>query len=455
MKSINFNQFNQNQVFRLALVLHILVPFFSTGFHHPDEYYYALDFAFSKLEMMSVFVPTWEHIEQIRPWSLPGIFYVLGLFLKALSIESPFIHALFFRLLSSITALYATTIFIREVKRRYASFEWKHLSWMMYLSFPILLFHARTSSENWSATFFLLALAFHFEGKKPALVGCLISLTFFLRFQLGFALLPFVLLRKFDWRFYLWLTLGFVTTSGFMIALDFWGYGEWTLSPYHYFRVNILEDKVNTFGTHPWYFYAYKTLTQMLPFWGAATLYAFTLSIKKFNQEKIYKEVLLLLGLFLLIHHLIGHKELRFIYLAFPLLLLPLALLMESWPKKVVKIFIWGNMLSLPFLFLPLYKPLMVYKYLYDRREEIQEVSYLSHHYPFELKAFMSQQLKVVSYEAKPKQYILTQGYKELDKIKMERNCQHLISTYPKFLIEKNPLGLLKRSSIWVLHFCD
>ncbi len=443
-------------VFLFGLGLHLILPFFSKGFHHPDEYYYSLDFTFDKLGLIFNYVPTWEYNEQIRSWALPSILYCFGFVFKLFGLSDPFVYALLFRLLSSLFAFYATLYFIKVMKERFPTDDFRYLPHLLLLSYPVLFMHLRTSSENWSASLYLLTLAFFYQKKSDYLLGIMICATFFFRFQLGFALLPFIFIAKFEWAKILKWTCGFLFCFLLMVIIDRWGYSEWTLTAYHYFRVNIVEDKVNSFGTHPFYFYLLQTILQLAPLWGVGVVYALVKSIRHFRSDKLARDFILLLFPFLLIHHLIGHKELRFIYLALPILLTLFSRFLVAWKEKWRVYFLLINLVSLLGILVPPYKPLLVYRYLYEHKDEIKELAYLSNHYPLELKAFVSPELKVAKFEENfGTQYVLTQGFKEREIIQSSRNCQPLSSSYPLWLIEMNPLGLLKRSSIWILHRCD
>ncbi len=54
------------QLILIALLLHTIVPFFSSGFLHPDEQYYVLDFTFEKLNMIVNYQKSWEYLAAFR-----------------------------------------------------------------------------------------------------------------------------------------------------------------------------------------------------------------------------------------------------------------------------------------------------------------------------------------------------------------------------------------------------
>ncbi|MBT3236006.1 MAG: hypothetical protein HN353_08650 [Bdellovibrionales bacterium] len=447
---------NQSFFFYVALFFHIVVPIFSVGFLHPDEQYYVLDFAFDKLGLIENYSKTWEYQAAIRPWLLPGIFYSAGAILKFLGTSNPFVMSLAFRLLSSLFAFVSHFCLLKEIQKKYYDTPFKNLFWMFFLSWPILLMHARTSSENWSSSFFFLSLSLLINKKNDLWAGTMAALAFFSRFQIGILLLPFLLLyNKSEPKRLFSLSIGFLFTAIFMVAIDYWGYQELTLTPYNYLVVNIIDGKVNTFGTNSSFYYLYKALTKLLPFWGLASVFALLLSLKRVKTETVYRDGLILLLPFLIVHHLIGHKELRFIYIVFPLSLILLARVMDEWKAVYVKFFMISNFLVFPVLFIPAYKPLLIYNYIYSHQTEIKKIYYFSDVNPLGIKSLLPKGIKILQYSNKEKpEFVLAQNYQQLDLVRNSLNCKHLISTYPYSLIKSNPFGLLSRSNIWSIFSC-
>src|SRR5262249_18445516 len=131
--------------------------------------------------------------------------------------------------------------------------------------------HARTSSENWAGSFFFLGLAllesqtfWSTSGSRAVALGAGLvwGVAFQCRYQIAFAL--FGAVAWYAWRGYLgpcFILRWFPVVGGFALATavgavaDRWGYGEWTLTPWHYFAVNILQSKASEWGVSPWWDY--------------------------------------------------------------------------------------------------------------------------------------------------------------------------------------------------------
>jgi phosphatidylinositol glycan class B len=93
-------------------------------------------------------------------------------------------------------------------------------------------------------------------------------------------------------------------------ALDCWGYGQWTLAPWNYFQVNILDHKADQFGTAPvwWYFYLMNEglLAPITLLWTAAMLITWMRQPRHIVTWATLP--------FFAVHSIVAHKELRFLF---------------------------------------------------------------------------------------------------------------------------------------------
>ncbi|OFZ22340.1 MAG: hypothetical protein A2202_03030 [Bdellovibrionales bacterium RIFOXYA1_FULL_36_14] len=442
------------QFILIALLLHTIVPFFSSGFLHPDEQYYVLDFTFEKLNMIVNYQKSWEYLAGIRSFTLPMLFYCVAWPLQALGIDNPHTLSLIFRTLSSLFAFGCQLYFYHQVIKRYFFKNPPQLFWMLFLAWPLLLMHARTNSENWSTSFFLLALGLLLHEQNKYKAGMFLATAFFIRFQTGFLLLPLFYFFRHNLKGLLKIGTGFLLLSLIFIYLDSSQYQKLVITPLNYLKVNIFEDKVNSFGTNSVFFYAYKTLTKLLPFWGIALISGLLWALKNFPKASIYKDFLILIIPFLIIHHLIGHKELRFLYPLLPFFIFIFAKLIEDYKKPFFTTFMISNFLAYPILFVPLYKPIGIYQYIYN--QNIQSIHTLSEQNPFEIKALLPPHIHIEQYRKdQTVRYLFAQNYSEYNSAKALENCIPQKSTYPLWLIENNPYGLLTKSNIWVIFKCD
>jgi phosphatidylinositol glycan class B len=97
---------------------------------------------------------------------------------------------------------------------------------------------------------------------------------------------------------------------GVGIVIDRWFYGEWTLTVWNYFTENILHGKANAFGTEPWYTYVSEALVRLVPPFSLVFILAPIILIFMDRRNALGWVILP----FILVHSMIGHKEIRFLF---------------------------------------------------------------------------------------------------------------------------------------------
>lgn len=442
-----------NPVIALSLALHLIVPFFSYGFFNPDEQYYTIEFMMLKMGTLDQLTFPWEYNAQIRPFSLPFFFYTIASFLRLLGIEDVFTISTVIRVISSLVGFLSTFLFLKAWKKKYPID--KYLEWVLYLAWPIILMHARTNSENWSTSFFFLGISLILGGRKNLLSGIILGLSFFFRFQLGFLILPVYWFLRKDFKGLGLVTLGIFISCVLMVVVDFWGYGEWTLTPYNYILVNLIQDKVSEFGVSPWWFYFYQGLVKLLPFWGLVIIGSMFWGFK--SRSKEFKEILIWILPFLMVHILIGHKELRFIYPILPFCMILAARFIGELKVSWQKVLIWGNILALPILFIPQHKRIVHLKYLY-KNSDIKTVYFTHGGRPFHEKSLIRKDLNILpfrEYMGERFFYALTPNHKDFRDLSKKFACKIEIEIYPEWIQKFNIGGWVERSSSLVLGYCQ
>lgn len=462
----------------ISAILGIIVCYFSQGFHHPDEHY-------STIELMSFFKTGtphplfgWDVLLHIRSTIQPGFYLVIEKFFNLLTISNPFFISYFFRLASfalSTAALFSfchSRDFFSNIKNDEESqsmFLFALLCWFVPYYF------ARTSSENMSLGFFLLAASLLVRYRLIYISGFLFSLSFATRFQMAIPIgMTFIWLfihnRNLILRKGFLLLLGLASGILFMYLVDSYLYQEWTFTPWNYFRENILKSRVNEFGVHPWYFYLTKSVEKGAGPVGLVLLFTYLFSIYK--KPRSY--LVLITVPFWLIHNLIGHKEVRFlqfIYILTPLMLFDLRQYWFPYLKNafVRKLFI-PLLLVINVLFLvqvilsPAYKPILAYNHLYNHQD--QGVIYTpiwENHPPLNLmmKYFVKEGVELIPenlsilMEVKNRPLtVLTSTFYEYE-LFQQKGCSLSYSTYPQWLLDLNPFSFRKRSALWSLWQCN
>lgn len=441
------------------IFVQIIVSYFSIGFLHPDEQYYALDFTFYKLGLLQEFTPSWEYQEQIRPWSLPFFFFLISTPLKIFNITNPFIYSEYIRIVSSAISMSIYYFSLKWIINKLSEKISSKAMLFCLSSWPILYMNARTSSDNLSTSIFIGATVILFSHKTNFHLiasSALMVFAFYLRFQTALLIVPVLFLyfienkniRQFS--IYSFISL---MTIGLFHLIDYWGYGEFSFTPWNYLKVNLIEKKVNNFGIEPvWYYFA-KAITKLPILWGIGTVFIFSYLLKNY-KEQTHKRILLIVLPFLIIHHLIGHKELRFIFPVF-VLLIPFLFIYTFKYKKLYSFIFYTNLISILFILKPAYSPMKFYKELYNLNN-VKKIYYLTETNPLELKSYLRTDLKVLKLDKNSGTQpftLITQNKKEYH-LAQDLNCHPHFLSYPEFFIKNDWFKIASRSNIWGIFTC-
>ncbi len=317
-------------IFLAALVLYTVAAWFSSGFLHGDEHYQIIEFAAYKLGTVSVEGLAWEYEAMIRPGLQPLIAYAFISLMNILSIPDPYFQAFVLRLVTAFLALYSIRYFTNTIREMISPEFWKVFLFLSYFLWFIPFVNVRFSSETWSGIMFLNALSLVLSSKERAnrfyLIGGLLGLSFLFRYQNAF-----LAMGLFFWLIFIGKEklANLVKLAGAVIFLvligvgiDFWLYDKLTLSAWNYFYVNLVEDVASGFGTERWWNYFYSIFRFSFFPIGIPIIFALFIFIYK-QPKSIFTWCILP---FFIIHSIIPHKELRFL---FPVInLVPLMLVM-------------------------------------------------------------------------------------------------------------------------------
>ncbi len=309
-----------------AIIIHLLAAWFSVGHYHDDEYAQILNFATSKIGMDMQSELMWEFKAGVRSGFQPFIAFVLSKATSYAGIDSHFVLAFIYRLISAAISLIATVVFIQSIANDINSkkaFKWT--AFFLLFSWILIFTNVRFSSEGWACSFFLLALGLY-RYPSPAsiqrflLVGFFFGLAFLARYQVGFMLLGFGL-----WMLFINkqkpLNIFFILFAGCFALLlgagfDSWLYGEQTVSSLNYFKFHLSGlsgGGISAALPEPWWFYIYYSAVQLIP---PLTL-LLPIAIAAFWLFFPRHPVTWLTVPFVLFHSYFGHKEMRYL---FPLL---------------------------------------------------------------------------------------------------------------------------------------
>ena len=461
---------NDKSLFLLSLIMTVVGSYLSYGFLHPDEQYYAIDFAAHKAGLLGD-ITTWEYQTKLRPWLLPAIFTPFLMLFKSLDF-SPFTMAWLLRLISGVFSWWALVRLNKKLKDQFpGSISYNIFIFFTHFSFFCFFMQLRTNSENWSTAFLVFAFSLLLR-KAPflndfILGGLFLGIAFSIRHQTGFIALGFglwlLLIKQVGIKnWFVFLVPSILAGVGLGIAADCWGYGEITFTPYNYIYQNLILDKISQFGASPFYSYFVWIFKDLTPFWAMVILIGFFRLVFFESGSWVVWSTLP----FFLVHLFIGHKELRFLYPIAPFLLYAGAqffperkLNLEPVRRYFYKTTVYVNLALLLFVFVkPAYTPLGMYKYLYNNFKEDTAVHVFKntqgHHPQLEMLFYKRKNLSLlVETGMVNKGLYFTTRHSDLDHFVGSR-CDKLYSTYPEWLFQFNYLGWLNRSSIWILSKC-
>ncbi len=363
----------------LSFVVFLVAAFFSVGYHHFDEHFQILELAYFKLGFVPRENLPWEYAYQMRPAVQPFMVIILYKLLAFFTTPNPFFISTILRVLSALFTFFTVKALFEVSLKNFKSK--KQVKWYLLFTFFLWFqFYAgvRFSSENWSANLFIWSYILYFRNQKHnftsyLIIGLLVGLAFIFRFQTAFLSLGFLAWMFFIDRKKIMAFLGILLGGLSMLvvgyAIDSWYYGESVMSFWNYFQQNILEDKVSGFEIHPWWYYITEFVIKAIPPISILFLLAIVFFLYKQRKHAISWIILP----FILVHTIIGHKEVRFLYPIIGFLPIILFLVLEDlevkkWLKVVLK---WSFILNLVFVGIVSFRPadaqIPLYKVLYDQ----------------------------------------------------------------------------------------
>ncbi len=313
----------------IAIVMYVLAAWFSVGHYHDDEYAQILNFATSKIgaDMQSELM--WEFAAGIRSGFQPYMAFLIAKATSMFGVDSPFILAFIYRLLSAAISLVATLVFITAIEKDVRSakvFKWT--VFFLLFCWIFIFTNIRFSSEGWSTSFFLLGLGLYLYPtpvtiKRYLAVGFFLGLAFLARYQVGFMLfglgLWMVFVQKISLKhlFYILLAGVFVLVLG--AGFDWWLYGKPTVSSWLYFKwhydgLTSESGGISKLVHEPWWFYIHYAAVQLLP---PLTL-LLPIAIVAFWILFPANPITWLTIPFVFFHTYFGHKEMRYLFPVLP-----------------------------------------------------------------------------------------------------------------------------------------
>lgn len=363
----------------IATIIVVITAWFSEGYHHPDEHFQILEFANLKLGRTSPYNMPWEWAREMRPGLQPMLTVGYLRAVEAAGLTNPFQQVFLLRLLTGLLSLALLWRWYRVLHPELGDYFGKMAAFLWCM--PYL--GVRYSSECWSALCFgagLLLVYGPVNARRLLLSGFLMGLSFQFRYQIAFAIAGlFVWLfwvKKTEWKNLLLWVAG--TVPAFVIGLLADGalYGKWLFPAWNYLKINIFEGAAATFGVEPFWWYFPEFLMKIFHPVGIALL---VLAYFGFQKTKMNPWIWAMIP-FVLVHCLIGHKEMRFLFPAVTALLVMAAAgwerLDREWGHKRAWRVGWKTAVGINIALLPLimFRPALeampYFHYVYDHQQQ-------------------------------------------------------------------------------------
>lgn len=268
----------------------------------------------------------WEFAEKMRSGWQPLLVYGFSKVCFWFGLYNPFIIAMLVRFFHGLFSLYLSVKLLELLEKEITIEPLKKALWYAGLLFWVLpYFQVHFSSESFGIDILIIAFLIYFNTKYKNVfrflaIGFLFGTTFLVRFQLAFMVAGFGLwllaIQRIGLKQVLSLAFGFLVALGVGMLIDYWLYGQWLLSSWHYLEQNLFHDKASQFGTQPFYFFLTESFVQLAPPL-TIIIYAalFWFWIKKAKHWLTWITLP-----FILLHFAIAHKETRFLMPVLPFL---------------------------------------------------------------------------------------------------------------------------------------
>nr|XP_026498291.1 GPI mannosyltransferase 3 [Vanessa tameamea]XP_026498292.1 GPI mannosyltransferase 3 [Vanessa tameamea]XP_026498293.1 GPI mannosyltransferase 3 [Vanessa tameamea] len=328
------------QVVLGILAVRILSVFLVQTWYVPDEYWQTLEVAhkhaFGYGEL------TWEWQKGLRSYLYPSVVAVLYTILKFTGLDYADAVVFMPRILQAIISTAADYSFYKWTgKRKWALFLILSSWFWFYTSSRTLLQTLETS---------LVAIAMSIFPFKAGKLGYyenennnwiwLACLSVFVRptsapIWLVLGVYNVMTTRQGRLKLLLRTYMPIVVLSGgAMVALDSYFYGRLIITPWEFFRFNVLQNISTFYGNHPWHWYITQGLPAVLGinifplFWSIMSI------VRRPRENRIGLVLLAAASLHVVVHSFIPHKEFRFVLPLMPILLYLIQDVIVPWSRK-------------------------------------------------------------------------------------------------------------------------
>ncbi|XP_031641017.1 GPI mannosyltransferase 3-like [Contarinia nasturtii] len=328
-------------VFVAFLLLRLLSVFVVKTWYVPDEYWQSLEVA-HKLTFGYGYM-TWEWSKGIRSYIHPLSIAVVYRALAWLGFERVQYLVLAPRISQAFLSAYSDYCFYRWSKRSKWSIFLIATSWFWFYT------ATRTLLNTVETCLTTVALSLYPQNSKTDSQKYLwiVALLCFIRPTAAILWFPLCVIHmqrsyrsiaELVLKRYLPIALIVGTIA---IGLDSYAYGGFIVTPFEFFKLNVLENVGSFYGTQPWYWYFTIGLPTVL---GIVTLpFAFAV-VQTLQNHTIYSDrydLLKATAFTLAVYSFLNHKEFRFILPLLPICLHITADTLKNWSHNASRWAIW------------------------------------------------------------------------------------------------------------------
>ncbi|CAH1112261.1 unnamed protein product [Psylliodes chrysocephalus] len=330
-------------VFLIFLAVRLLSVYLIQTFYVPDEYWQILEVAHNLVFKYGYI--TWEWTKGIRSYVPPIIIAGLYKILQVLGLDSAEVLIYCPRILQAILSSYADLCFYKwSGTRKWAVFSIAS-SWFWFYT------GSRTLINTLECALTTIGLSkFPWPGKgieESSVFIWIAALLFFIRPTSAIIWVPicFYHLCLSKNSVVSEITTKYIPTGIVVLALtvllDSICHGSLVVTPYEFFKFNLLQNLSGFYGVQPWHWYLSSGLPsilgiQILPFlWATITV---------LKNRHIHPNELVMLGVIVFtvtVYSFLPHKEFRFLLPLLPLIFYVSSRFLSAWSRKATKFLVW------------------------------------------------------------------------------------------------------------------
>ncbi len=343
-----------------GLVIQLISAINAVGYWHPDQQHSIIEFATYKMGITPLELMAWELPAQGRQTLQVYVFLGFYKVMQFLHLDEAYTAHTILRVIISLlnfTLFNYIILRIFEKDRRitlYTLLLVANFSWM--LPYVKTLFNAEIVG---GLTYFSAILLYKYFSARSmttwnaTLVGFVLSLAFFFRFQMGFAMIGLgiwlLFFEKASSRTIAAMAMGFLFGTAFNVFLDSQFYGEFAFTPYNYWKLQIIDGRVMGRVQSIWNFIGLLAVVFTAPPLSIIlVLFLGRGFYKKFDDPYSLSAIF-----FLLVHFMVPHKEPRFLFPLFGILPVILGYGVRDYlnelPEKIKKKDFGGGVKSVVF----------------------------------------------------------------------------------------------------------